>query len=202
VKVLEELDAEVVEVRLPKLEDYLPAWITLCTAEAVLAHTATYPSQREAYGPWFRAWLDLGAKVTGADYTRANHLRAACNGRLRETFASIDLLACPAMPILPFPETPESRTRPLLEKDLEMSFDRFTAPYNFNGAPSLTLPCGFTASRLPLALQLVGHPLGEPLLCRVGYAYEQARRRAGIRSGRRWKARKHNSELRKGTKFK
>jgi amidase len=174
VKLLEELGAEVIEVKLPKLEVYLPAWITLCTAEAVLAHAATYPSQREVYGPWFRAWLDLGAGVTGADYARANNLRAACNGCLRETFASIDLLACPAMPILPFPTTPESRTRPLLEKDLDMSFDRFTAPYNFNGAPSLTLPCGFTASGLPLALQLVGHPLGEPLLCRIGYAYEQA----------------------------
>jgi Asp-tRNA(Asn)/Glu-tRNA(Gln) amidotransferase A subunit family amidase len=121
-------------------------------------------------------------------------LRAACNGRLRETFASIDLLACPAMPVLPFPETPESRTRPLLEKDLDVSFDRFTAPYNFNGAPSLTLPCGFTDSGLPLALQLVGHSLGEPLLCRVGYAYEQATSWHQVRPPLG-----QNNELRKGT---
>ena len=27
---------------------------------------------------------------------------------------------------------------------------------------------------LPFSLQLVGKPLAEPLLCRLGYAYEQA----------------------------
>jgi Asp-tRNA(Asn)/Glu-tRNA(Gln) amidotransferase A subunit family amidase len=51
---------------------------------------------------------------------------------------------------------------------------RFTAPYNFNGAPTLSVPCGLSHDRLPLSLQFVGKHLGEPLLCRIGYAYEQA----------------------------
>ena len=36
--------------------------------EAVAAHEATYPLRREDYGPWFQAWLDKGAAVTGAGY--------------------------------------------------------------------------------------------------------------------------------------
>ena len=83
VKVLEGLGAEIVEVQLPDMDPYIAAWPVLCSAEAVAAHEATYPSQRDDYGPWFRGWLDKGAKVTGAEYAKANNLRAACTGHLR-----------------------------------------------------------------------------------------------------------------------
>ena len=51
---------------------------------------------------------------------------------------------------------------------------RFTVPFDFNGAPTLTLPCGKSSEGLPLSLQLAGKPLGEPLLCPLGAAYEAA----------------------------
>jgi amidase len=172
--VLQNLGATIVPVRLPDLDAYLGAWPTLCTAEAVAAHSATYPAQREAYGPWFRGWLDLGASVSGAAYAQANNLRAACNGRLREVWQPIDALACPAMPTPPFPVTPEGLYGPMPRDGFSMSRLRFTAPYNFNGAPTLTVPCGFTRDGLPLSLQFVGKPLGEAALCRLGQAYEQA----------------------------
>ena len=51
---------------------------------------------------------------------------------------------------------------------------QFTAPWDMNRAPTLTLPNGWSDEGLPMALQLVG-PLGsEAALCRAGYAYEQA----------------------------
>ena len=51
---------------------------------------------------------------------------------------------------------------------------RFTIPWDFNGWPTLSLPCGATAEGLPLSLQLVGHPLTEGTLLRAGHAYESA----------------------------
>ena len=83
VELLEGLGAEVVEVKLPDMDPFVAAWMTLCSAEAVAAHRATYPSRRDDYGPWFRGWLDSGAAVTGAEYAEANNLRAASNGHLR-----------------------------------------------------------------------------------------------------------------------
>jgi amidase len=174
IDVLQNLGATIIPVQLPDLDPYLAAWPTLCTTEAVVAHAATYPSQREAYGPWFRGWLDLGAGVSGTAYAQANNLRAACNGLLREVWQPIDALACPAMPTPPFPVTPAGLYGPMPRDGFSMSRLRFTAPYNFNGAPTLTVPCGFTRDGLPLSLQLVGKPLGEAVLCRLGHAYEQA----------------------------
>ena len=171
VKVLEGLGAEIVEVQLPDMDPYVAAWPVLCSAEAVAAHEATYPSQRDDYGPWFRGWLDKGAKVTGAEHAKANNLRAACTGHLRRAFEGIDVLVCLSTAAPPHPVKPEELYGPLPE-NREPKFQRFTAPFDFNGAPTLSVPCGFNSEGLPLSIQWVGKHLSEPLLCQVGHAYE------------------------------
>ena len=172
VEVLADQGAEVIEVQLPDVDEYVLAWPTLCSAEAVLAHAGTYPSQRDAYGPWFRGWLDMGAKVTGADYAKANNLRAACTGHLRRVFAEIDVLVCPSMAAPPHRVSPKMLYGAYGARDPK--FQRFTVPFNFNGAPTLSVPCGLNSEGLPLSIQFVGKHLTEPLLCRVGHAYESA----------------------------
>ena len=173
VKVLEDLGGEIVEVHLPDMDQYVSAWPILCSAEAVAAHETTYPSGRDDYGPWFRGWLDMGAKVTGAEYAKANDLRAACSGHLRRAFEPIDVLVCPSMADPPHPVRPEELYGPMLESR-PPRFQRFTVPFDYNGAPTLSLPCGSNGEGLPLSLQLVGKHLSEALLCQVGHAFEGA----------------------------
>ena len=43
VRVLEQLGAEVIEIQFPDVDEFLPAWPTLCSAKAILAHEATSP---------------------------------------------------------------------------------------------------------------------------------------------------------------
>jgi len=173
VKVLEDLGAKIIKVQLPDMDQYVAAWPVLCSAEAAAAHETTYPSQRDDYGPWFRGWLDKGAKVTGAEYARANNLRAACTGYLRHAFEQIDVLACPSVSDPPHPVKPEELYGPMPESR-EPRFQRFTVPFNYNGAPTLSVPCGMNSEGLPLSLQFAGKHLSEPLLCQVGHAYERA----------------------------
>ena len=172
VEVLADQGATIVEVQLPDVDEYVLAWPTLCSAEAVLAHAATYPSQRNAYGPWFRGWLDMGAKVTGADYAKANNLRAACTGHLRRVFEKVDVLVCPSMSAPPHRVSPKMLYGAYDARDPK--FQRFTVPFDYNGAPTLSVPCGLNSEGLPLSIQFVGKHLTEPLLCRVGHAYESA----------------------------
>ena len=172
VEVLADQGAEIVEVALPDVDEYVSAWPMLCSAEAVAAHATTYPSRRDAYGPWFQGWLDMGATVTGAEYAKANNLRAACTGHLKRVFAEIDVLVCPSMSAPPHTITPEilyGAYQPRHPK-----FQRFTVPFNYNGAPTLSVPCGMNIEGLPLSIQFVGKHLTEPLLCQVGHAYETA----------------------------
>ncbi|MCG9131312.1 amidase [Candidatus Poribacteria bacterium] len=172
VGVLANQGAEIVEVEMPDVDEYVSAWPTLCATEAVVAHAATYPLLRESYGPWFRGWLDMGAQVTGAAYAKANNLRAACTGHLRRVFADIDVLVCPSMSAPPHVVTEEGlygAYEPRAPK-----FQRFTVPFDYNGAPTLSVPCGMNSEGLPLSIQFVGKHLTEPLLCCVGHAYESA----------------------------
>ena len=170
VKVLANQGAEIVEVEFPDVDEYVSAWPTLCTTEAVVAHAATYPFRRDAYGPWFQGWLDMGAKVSGAEYAKSNNLRAACTGHLRRVFSEIDVLVCPSMSAPPHVVTEEVLYGAYEPRDPK--FQRFTVPFNYNGAPTLSVPCGMNSEGLPLSIQFVGKHLTEPLLCRVGHAYE------------------------------
>ena len=80
VKVLEDLGAEIVEVQLPDMDPYVAAWPTLCSAEAVAAHEATYPSRRDDYGPWFRGWLDKGDEGDGGGICQSQQLTRRLHG--------------------------------------------------------------------------------------------------------------------------
>ena len=104
---------------------------------------------------------------------KANNLRAASNGMLSEVFRDIDVLACPSMPEPPFTIEPSWLYGSIGDEGLDMSLLRFTAPFDFNGAPTISLPCGLNSEGLPLSLQFVGKHLQEPLLCRIGHTYEQ-----------------------------
>ena len=173
VKVMESLGAKIVPIQMPDVDKYLSAWPVLCSSEAVAAHRENYPSRRDDYGPWFRGWLDMGASKSGADYAKANNMRAECNGLVREAFKHIDVMACPSTTGPAYPVTPDELYGPM-DSRRGTAFQRYTVPYDFNGAPTLSTPCGLSSDGLPLSLQFVGKRLSEPLLCRIGHAYEQA----------------------------
>ncbi len=173
IKTLEALGAVIVPIQIPDISGYMEAWGVLCSAEALAAHEATYPSRRDDYGPWFQGWLDNGARVTGAEYAKANNVRSACRGLLNNIFENIDVIGCPTMTGPPFPITLEEMYGPTFLLD-DPNWGRFTVPYDFSGSPSISLPCGQNTDGLPLSIQFVGRHLSEPLLCRLGHTFEQA----------------------------
>jgi amidase len=50
---------------------------------------------------------------------------------------------------------------------------RFTAPFDFSGSPTITLPSGVDRLGIPLSLQFIGRHVSEDLLCRAGHAFQQ-----------------------------
>ncbi len=173
VETLASLGAEIVEVELPDLRPYMADWPTLCSVEALHAHREFYPERADDYGPWFRSWLEQGASVSALDYADACIRREELRGTLDRAFQGIDMLACPAMAALPHRVTEQ-----MMYEDTPGNFDParmvFTALWDMNRAPTLTLPNGWSDQGLPMALQLVGGLGSEAALCRAGYAWEQA----------------------------
>lgn len=98
-------------------------------------------------------------------------------------FESIDVLVCPTLASESFSYDPSSAYEGIDQElgtlaGVPLSFfersGRFITVWDYNGYPTLSLPCGFSPDGIPLSLQLVGAPLSEATLCRAGHAYEQA----------------------------
>ena len=51
-------------------------------------------------------------------------------------------------------------------------FIQFTAPFDYSGHPTITLPVGLDGDGVPRAFQLIGPRLGEAALVRLGSAFE------------------------------
>ena len=85
----------------------------------------------------------------------------------------IDALACPSTIGPAHPITLEQMYGPR-DPDRDPAYQRFTVPYDYNGSPTLSVPCGLNNDGMPLSIQFVGHPLSEALLCQIGYTYEHA----------------------------
>jgi amidase len=171
--VLRERGARVVEVTMPAVDDdLLNRWAVLCGGDSAVAHANTYPSRAASYGTTFRTFLEYANTLSAADYARAHIARLRFTGGLRAMFREIDAFLCPSMPFLP---PPVSLLNPYMPFYPAIgSIMRFTAPFDYSGNPTLSVPCGFSPEGLPYSAQLVADHLNEALLCRLGHTYQQA----------------------------
>jgi aspartyl-tRNA(Asn)/glutamyl-tRNA(Gln) amidotransferase subunit A len=51
--------------------------------------------------------------------------------------------------------------------------DVLTLPASLAGIPGMSVPCGFSSEGLPIGLQILGPHLGEEIILRIGYQFEQ-----------------------------
>lgn len=173
VNVLAGLGALIEEVRLPDLEG---AWATIAevilNGEANVWHEPYLQTQAEDYAPQVRKFLERGKPTPATEYVKAQHARARLRQEMLTACAHVDVLLTPGELIPPPPHEARSVVIAGREVRLMDALISATCPFNITGQPALTIPCGFTASGLPLALQLVGKPFDEATVLQVGYAYE------------------------------
>lgn len=164
------MGAEVIEIQMPKTyRELVNQWGITCGVECARAHQAYYPKQKDVYGPVLAELIELGRNPPRGAYDMLEAIRARFTAELDARFSGMDLMICPNMPYL----------APPAEGVLALSADpsranglTFTAPFDYSGHPTLSLPVGLSAERLPLSVQLVAPKLGESLLFRVGAALE------------------------------
>lgn len=166
-----ELGAEVVEVELPPYGQLVQGWGITCGVETALAHARHYPARRADYGPVLARLIDSGITAPATAYATLERARERFRADLEVLLRRVDAIAAPAMVFAP----PRVNQMAALLAGGVADFITFTAPFNYSGHPTITLPSGFNGEGLPMSFQLIGRWLGEPTLIRAGHAYEQAR---------------------------
>lgn len=188
---LGELGAEILDVSLPHTEYAIACYYLIATAEAS-SNLARYDGIRygvrtsgaadmvemycqtrsRGFGREVKRRIMLGTYALSAGYYDAYYLKAQkARTLIREdfakTFEKCDVIACAVSPTTAF-RIGEKTSDPV---KMYLS-DVFTTSANLAGLPALSVPCGFDSRGLPIGLQLIGRPLAEETLLRVGRAYE------------------------------
>jgi amidase len=163
------LGADIVIVAVPDVTQAIADWSPACALEAAVAHRMTYPRQKSEYGPVLASVLDAGHAVSALDYQALRLRRMDLSGRFAHLFRTIDVLL---MPVQPFPPLTLDAVRMLGNRpELISKLQRYTAPFNMTGDPTVTLPGGFDSAGLPIGFQLAGCDEGK--LIRAAAAFQR-----------------------------
>ena len=118
--------------------------------------------------------LLMGSILPAKVYQKASRLRDVLRRQILAALEEVDVLVMPtsSVPATLIPDGPGLGTK----EDVIAGFKGrrgFTAPFNLANLPALSINCGFTASGLPIGLQMAGKAFDEATLFRAAYAYEQ-----------------------------
>jgi aspartyl-tRNA(Asn)/glutamyl-tRNA(Gln) amidotransferase subunit A len=159
-QVLRKLTASIADVTLPPSGNPGQLW----GPEAYVYHAKWIAESPQKYQPSTRASIQAGANVKADVYIRARNQVEQLRRDIKMVFANVDLLISPTMP------TPPA----LLADPRGGASARNTSPFDVFGIPTISVPCGFTASGLPIGLQISGAPWNESGVLALAHAYEQA----------------------------
>jgi amidase len=155
----------IVEEAHPDLREAHECFHVLRAFDFAISKAALLRSKRDQLKPEVIWNIEEGLKLSVEQLERAEAQRVAMTARTLEFFETYDLLLTPATIVAPFPI--ENR---YVAECAGKTFDNYVEWLGIVYAitlvccPALSLPCGFTASGLPVGLQMVTAPRGEAQL--------------------------------------
>ena len=173
IKLLARRGATLVSVEIPELEPALEASRVIVLAEAIAYHDELLHRNPDGYGPILKSRLEGGYQLSALQYVQAEERRLELLTAYANLFQEIDCLIGAVLPVAP-PKI-GTQTVPMagVETPLSEAFCRYNAPQNMTGVPALALPCGFSKSGLPIAMQLVAGSGREETILGLGAAYQR-----------------------------
>jgi aspartyl-tRNA(Asn)/glutamyl-tRNA(Gln) amidotransferase subunit A len=169
--VLRDLGAHVDDVRVRSLHEYYAVRIMLTESELFARHQHHLAQHAADYGHHFLGRALAATLFSSADYLAAQRERRRIIEEMQPIYRRFDALVT-------------AGSGPAAHLDAHRSIgaaQKWSTPsmgtmFSVTGAPALALPCGFSASGLPLGLQIAGRPFADATVLRIGHAYEQATR--------------------------
>jgi aspartyl-tRNA(Asn)/glutamyl-tRNA(Gln) amidotransferase subunit A len=170
IEVVRKLTASVTDVQVPPTGNIADVW----NPEIYAYHIPWITKTPELYQVATRNLIQGAGKASSATYAEARRQVDVVRREIKKVFATVDLLITPtqrgvAQPITPPPGggrggAPGAGGGGLVN----------TAAFDIYGLPTISVPCGFSASGLPMGLQISGNHFAESTVLALAHAYEQA----------------------------
>ncbi|PHQ69300.1 MAG: amidase, partial [Sneathiella sp.] len=143
-------------------------------AQFAASHATKLETHLEHLKPEIIWNIEKGMNLTGGEIGRAHREQGALYHRVVDFFATYDVLLCPTVMAPPF-----DHSLRYLEEVNGQKFDNYIAwlamtyLLTITACPSISLPCGFTKSGLPVGLQIMAPNGREDIVLKAAYAYER-----------------------------
>jgi aspartyl-tRNA(Asn)/glutamyl-tRNA(Gln) amidotransferase subunit A len=180
---------EIIPISLPHTAYAIPTYYVIATAEAS-ANLARFDGVRygyrakgarslsemyrksrdEGFGPEVKRRIMLGTYALSsgyydAYYLKAQRVRTLLTRDFEQAFQKVDAIVTPTAP------TPAFKLGEKSDDPLSMYLaDIYTVTADLAGIPGISVPCGHTASGLPIGLQVLGKHFDESTVLRVAAA--------------------------------
>ena len=140
-------------------------------AAAMARNLAPYPPERRPLAdPGLLATAAAGEKIMATELIAADQVRNALAHSMAQFHRRFDLLLTPMMPIPALP-VGQDLNDPAKERHW-IDWSPFSYPFNMTRQPAASIPCGLTASGLPIGLQIVGPLYADDRVLRAARAFE------------------------------
>lgn len=119
--------------------------------------------------------IDKGSELSAREILQSELSRSQIYARVANFFAEHDALILPAAQVAPF-DTSVDWVREINGIEMPTYIDWMTVccAISTTGLPAISVPAGFTASGLPVGVQIVGKPRGDLELLKIAHSFEQA----------------------------
>ncbi|MCZ6875566.1 MAG: amidase [bacterium] len=164
--VLQDLGAVIEDITMRSPLDYQHIKVVTAESELLSVHERNLRSRPSDFGADFLGRVLPACLLTAWDYLNSQRERRLAIAEMKPIYAAHDVIACIGPG--PAPELGAWRTIQFWQNG------SITAPFNVTGGPALVQCIGYTASALPLSMQLAGRPFDEATVLRIGDAYERA----------------------------
>jgi aspartyl-tRNA(Asn)/glutamyl-tRNA(Gln) amidotransferase subunit A len=166
VAALADAGATVIDVAIPHYEALTAATALGFLSEGCAYHAADLQARWADYGRPTRLTLARGAFVSSGDYLQSQRVRQVGARAMAALFETCDAVVTPTAGV---------GALTLADLDFESVMESvFTPVWNAVGYPAISVPMGFTATGLPLGLQIAAAPLSDATALRAGMAYQAA----------------------------
>lgn len=172
-KVFQSLGAQVIPISIPVLEHSLAISGTIMLTEAASVHESNLKDKASDIGDDVRLRLTQGALYSAVDYLKAQRGRHEFNSQMNKAMETVDILLAPTVGI----GAPKIDDKTIVLHGVEYPalalMPRLTRPHNICGLPTISIPCGFTSSGLPIGMQLAGRAFEDSVVIQTADAYEK-----------------------------
>jgi aspartyl-tRNA(Asn)/glutamyl-tRNA(Gln) amidotransferase subunit A len=138
-------------------------WLDMC---------ALPEARRAKVLPYLTEWARGGAGLSGEQVFRGYSQMGAMRDAAVAATRPFDVLLSPTAPV---PAFAAEWAGPTNDPATPFEHIAFTLPFNMSEQPAASVNCGYTASGLPIGLQIIGHRFDDLGVLQVSRAYEQMR---------------------------